>query len=160
MSVFQAFRSLPVARHIYRPDALPERARSYARDRITLGWEERSKARARRAADGGAEFGTALERGTMLREGDCLVIDELHLVVTVVERAEPVFIISPRSPEEWALYAYQIGNNHLPVMIDSGLIICPDVPGMEQVLALHQIEYSRASRPFTPLAGLPDHRHA
>jgi urease accessory protein len=159
MSVFQAFRSLPVARDIYCVDSLPERAHSYARDTITLDWEERLKARARRVSDGGAEFGAALARGTMLRGGDCFVLDQLQIVVMVVERAEPVFVIAPRSPEEWGRYAYQIGNNHLPVMIEDGLLVCPDVPGMEQVLALHAIEFVRASRPFTPLAGLPDHRH-
>lgn len=160
MSVFQAFRSLPVAREIHRADSLPERSRPYARDTITLGWEERLKARARRLSDGGSEFGAALARGTTLREGDCFVLDQLQIVVTVVERADAVFVIAPRSPEEWGRYAYQIGNNHLPLMIEDGLLVCPDVPGMEQVLALHGIEFSRASRPFTPLAGLPDHRHA
>lgn len=160
MSVFQAFRSLPVAREIHRLDALPGQASAYLRDTITLGWEERLKARARRVSDGGAEFGAALARGTMLREGDCFVIDQLHRVVTVIERAEPVFVIAPRSPEEWGRYAYQIGNNHLPLMIEDHMLVCPDVPGMEQVLKLHGIEFSRASRPFTPLAGLADHRHA
>jgi urease accessory protein len=160
MSVFQAFRSLPVARALHRLDALPARAGAYARDTITLGWEERLKARARRMSDGGAEFGSVLARGTMLRDGDCFVLDQLQIVVTVVARAEPVFVIAPGTPEEWGRYAYQIGNNHLPVMIEDGLLVCPDVPGMEQVLALHDIAFSRASRPFTPLAGLPDHRHA
>ena len=160
MSVFQAFGSLPVARDIRSLSELPERALAFARDRITLGWEERLKGRARRISDGGAEFGTALPRGTMLRDGDCFVLDQLQIVVTVVARAEPVFVIAPRTPEEWGRYAYQIGNNHLPVMIEDGLLVCPDVPGMEQVLTLHDIAFSRASRPFTPLAGLPDHRHA
>jgi urease accessory protein len=160
MSVFQAFRSLPVAREIHRVDALPDRAKTFARDTITLGWEERLRARARRVSDGGAEFGVALARGTMLREGDCFVLDHLQIVVMVAERAEPVFVIAPRSPEDWGRCAYQIGNNHLPVMIEEGVLVCPDVPGVEQVLAVHGIEFSRALRPFTPLAGLPDHRHA
>jgi urease accessory protein len=159
MSVFHAFRSLPVVREIHRADLLPERVSEYTRDTITLGWEERLKARARRVSDSGVEFGAALARGTMLRGGDCFVLDQLQIVVMIVERAESVFIIAPQSPEDCGRYAYQIGNNHLPLMIEDGLLVCPDVPGVEQVLALHDIEFVRASRPFTPLAGLPDHRH-
>lgn len=160
MSVFQAFRSLPVVKDTCSVNALPERARSFTKDTLTLGWEDRLKTRARRMSDGGVEFGTALARGMTLRQGDCLVIDELRLVVSIVERDEPVFLITPRSAQEWGLFAYHIGNNHLPVMIDSGALVCPDVPGMEQVLELHGIPYSRALRPFTPLAALPDHLHA
>jgi urease accessory protein UreE len=160
LTLFQAFRSLPIAREALPRNALPDRVHTFTRDTITLGWEERLKTRARRVSDGGIEFGTALARGTTVRQDDCFVLEELRVVVSVVERAEAVFVVTPRSPEQWGVFAYQIGNNHLPLMIDGGSIICPDVPGMEQVLALHQIEFSRATRPFTPLAGLADHRHA
>src|SRR5215510_3600286 len=70
MSVLSALRSLPICRSVYREDTLPENARPCQRDRITLGWEERLKARARRTSDGGLQFGTALQRGSVLRAGD------------------------------------------------------------------------------------------
>ncbi len=47
----------------------------------TLGWEERLKVRARRESDTGFEFATALPRGTVLRDGDCFVFDDLKIVV-------------------------------------------------------------------------------
>ena len=41
---------------------------------------------------------TALPRGTVLRAGDCFVLDDAaRWSSTVVERAEPVFVIEPRS---------------------------------------------------------------
>ena len=151
--MLHVFKSLPVAREVQRADALPGRARAYRHDTITLGWEERLRARSRRRSDGGFEFGTTLPRGTTLREGDGFVFEEARIVVTVVERPEPVFVIEPRSPAEWGLFAYCIGNSHQPLMVMSTALVCPDVPGMEQVLTYHGIPFSRANRSFTP-AGL------
>src|SRR5207245_9242473 len=56
------FKTLPVADRIYRESELPESCAGYARDTITLGWEERQKAHGRRRSDGGVEFGTSLSR--------------------------------------------------------------------------------------------------
>src|SRR5438045_3831396 len=95
---------------VFREPDLSDVCRTYARETITLGWEARVQAHGRRHSDGGIEFGLALPRGSVLRAGDCFVIDEARAIVIVVERAEPVFVIEPRSASEWALYAYHIGN--------------------------------------------------
>lgn len=155
----QLFKTIPVASEACRPDNLPARARSYATATITLGWEERLRARGRRRADSGAQFATALARGTVLSGGDVLVVDDLRLAVSVVERAEPVLVVRPRSTAEWGVFAYQIGNGHQPMMIADDAIICADLPGMEQTLARHGIPFERDSRPFTPVGGAADHRH-
>ena len=158
--MLQLFQPAPIAvSAVYRQDALPERALGYRRETMTLGWEERSKARARRRTDEGSVFATTLPRGTMLRAGDALVVDELALVVTIIERAEPVFLVHPRNSGEAALFAYYIGNSHQPVMIDRGVIVCADLPGMQQVLEQYGIPFARAERPFTPVSGMADHRH-
>ncbi len=160
--MLQVFKPLPTARETCRTDTLPERARAYARDTITLGWEERLKVRARRRSDGGVEFGAVLDRGTMLRGGDCFILDDPPLVVSVVEQREAVFVIEPRTSADWGRFAYQIGNSHQPMMLTDTAIVCPDVLGMEQVLAYHGIPFTRATRVFTPLGYASDlaaHRH-
>lgn len=159
MSVLERFKTLPTAEVVARPDALPAGASGFVRDTITLGWEDRLRTRGRRATDGGVEFGTALPRGTVLRGGDCLVVVGLRLVVAVIERPEPVLVIRPGSPVQWAEYGYQIGNSHQPVMITDEAILCLDFPGMEQILAQHAIAFTRAVRPFTPVGLMVDHRH-
>jgi urease accessory protein len=145
--------------HVYRPSDLPERARSYTRDTITLGWEARTHVHGRRVTDCGVEFGTSLPRGTVLGDGDCFVLDAERLVVSVVARAEPVFVIEPRDPREWALFAYHIGNRHQPLMIAGGALVCPDAPGVEQLLQQHRMPFTRAMRPFTPVASVAGHQH-
>jgi urease accessory protein len=143
--------------HLVRERDLPDSYRAFAHDVITLGWEDRTHVHGRRRTDGGVEFGTSLPRGTVLRAGDCFVLEEDRLVVSVVEKAEPVFVIEPRGEAEAALFAYHIGNRHQPIMIEDGLLICPDVPGVEQLLQQHRMPYARASRPFTPVATTGHH---
>jgi len=138
---------------------LPDASRAYARETITLGWEDRVQGHGRRQSDGGVEFALALPRGSVLRAGDCFVLDEARTVVTVVERPEPVFVIEPRSAQEWALYAYHIGNRHQPVMITNHALVCPDVPGVEQLLHQQHIPHGRQMLPFTPATATGGHSH-
>jgi urease accessory protein len=148
-----------VIEHLYGSTDLPEATRSYARDTLTLGWEDRTHARGRRRTDGGVEFATSLPRGTVLRAGDCFVLDKPQLVVTVVEQPEPVFVIQPRAPAEWALYAYHIGNRHQPLMITGDALVCPDLPGVEQLLEQHRMPYVRQMQAFTPAVLVAGHSH-
>jgi urease accessory protein len=150
---------MTVIEQTHHEDALPQAARGYARDTITLGWEDRVHVHGRRRSDRGVEFGMALPRGTILRGGDCLVVHESRTVVTVVERPEPVFVIEPQTSQEWGLFAYQIGNRHQPLMITERAIVCPDVPGVEQLLEQQRIPYTRATLPFTPATAVAAHQH-
>jgi urease accessory protein len=138
-------------------DALPATTRDYARDTITLGWEDRLHVRGRRRSDGGIAFGLSLPRGTVLRCGDCLVVDPAKTVVVVVERPEPVFLIEPRTPQEWGLFGYHIGNRHQPLTITDSGIVCPDVAGIEQLLEQQRIPFVRMTLPFTPATSVANH---
>lgn len=150
---------MTIVEQIHQEPALPEQVRSYARDTITLAWEDRTFIHGRRRTDGGVEFGTALPRGTVLRAGDWFALDDERVLVAVVEQPEPVFVIEPRSAPEWALFAYHIGNRHQPLMITGDRLICPDKPGVEPLLRRYQMPYARALRPFTPAAAAAGHAH-
>ena len=150
---------MTVVECVFREAGLSEEARGYTRDSVTLGWEDRTHVHGRRRTDGGVEFGAALPRGTVLRAGDCLVLSHERLVVAVVERPEPVFVIEPRHAAEWALFAYHIGNRHQPLMITDTSLVCPDVPGVEPLLQQQHMPYTRSTRPFTPAATAAGHAH-
>ena len=38
-------------------------------------------------------------------------------------------------------------------------LVCPDVPGVEQLLQQHHMPYTRATLPFTPAATVAGHKH-
>jgi urease accessory protein len=157
--MLHAFTSLPISRAVYRAETLPGAARAYAADTVTMGWEDRLRTRGRRKSDRGVEFGTALARGTVLRAGDCFVLDAVATVVTVVERPEAVFVVEPRTPSEWALFAYHIGNCHQPLMVTDEAIVCADLPGLREALEYHRIPFTEGIRPFTPIVGIAAHTH-
>ena len=146
-----------VIEQIHREDTLPPTTRGYARDTLTLGWDDRVRVHGRRRSDGGIAFGLFLPRGTILRDGDCLVIDEAKTIVVVVERPEPVFVIEPRTPQEWGLFAYHIGNRHQPLMITETGLLCPDEAGVEQLLQQQSIPFTHTTRPFTPVTSGGSH---
>ena len=148
-----------VVEQLHREDALPLTARGYARDTLTLGWDDRVRVRGQRRSDGGIVFGLSLPRGTIIRGGDCLVLDEAKTVVVVVERPESVFLIEPRTPQEWGLFAHHIGNRHLPLMITDAGIVCPEVPGAEQLLEQQHIPFARATLAFTSATSVANHHH-
>ena len=126
---------------------------------MTLGWEERTRAHALRTTDNGVEFGTPLPRGTVLRDGDLLVLDDERLVVAVAERLERVFLVEPRSASEWALFAYHIGNRHQPLMITDEALVCPDAPGVEAgASAASHALHTRNARVHTATA-VAGHHH-
>lgn len=150
---------MTIVERVFTESDLPREARGFARDRLTLGWEDRIHHHARRRTDSGIEFGTSLPRGSVLRDGDRFVLDPERLVVAVVERPEPVFVVEPRSAPEFALFAYHIGNRHQPLMITDRSLVCPDAPGVEQLLLQHHMPYVRDTRPFTPAAAVAAHRH-
>ena len=154
------FKTIPVVNATYRQDSLPVETRGFLRDTITLGWEARLKTRGRRRSDGGLEFGTSLPRGTVLRGGDCFVIEPARTIVDVVERCEPAFVIEPHTSSEWGLFAYHIGNGHQPLMVTGRALVCPDLPGVEMLLQFHRIPYNRANVAFTPTPAVLDHRLA
>ena len=147
---------MTVVDRVHRTADLPE---SFRADTITLGWEDRTRVHGRRRSDSGLEFATSLPRGTVLRDGDCFVLDAERVMVTVRERPEPVFVVEPRSAAEWALFAYHIGNRHQPVMITDRALVCPDVPGVQQLLEQHHMPFARATAPFTPVAATSGHQH-
>jgi urease accessory protein len=151
------FRALPLVERIAHDADLPAAAATYARDTVTLRWEDRMSTRGRRESDAGVEFGLALPRGTVLRGGDLLIIEPYQLIVAVVERSEVVFVVTPATTSEWALFAYHIGNGHQPLMVTERDLVSPDVPGVELLLQHHHIPYARALRAFTPVSRVSPH---
>jgi urease accessory protein UreE len=151
------FRRLPIADAVFRLDRLPAGLLAQPRDRVTLGWQDRTTPRARLRTEGGVEFGTSLAPGVVLREGDCLALEQPPLVVLVCEREEAVLVVRTASAAQAARWAYCIGNSHQPLMVADDVLICADVPGMEQVLAYHSIPFTREQRTFTPESPGPEH---
>lgn len=151
------FRSVPVAETVYEHERLPAALVDRERDTVVLRWTERASTRGRWTTRGGVEFAVSLPRGTVLRDGQCLTLDHPPLLIVVQAQPEPVLVARPDSAGQAALWAYHLGNAHQPLMLEAGMLFCPDERGVDEVFTYHGIAFTRETRAFTPVSSGPGH---
>jgi len=139
--------------------ALGSEYSDYKRERITLTWDERREGHGRRSSDSGVEFAISLPAATILKTGDCFILDRERMIVVVEEAVQPVYVIRPKTPQEWAYYAYQVGNRHQSVMIGESELICLQNPAVRSLLDQLHVHYSIDARPFTAALANIGHSH-
>jgi urease accessory protein len=140
---------MTIVDQIHPVSALDRHAHSYRIESITLAWEDRRQGHGRRRSDAGTEFGISLPAGTVLKQDDAFVLNEEKVVVVVREALEPVYIIRPATPQEWAFYAYHVGNRHQQVMIGETELIFLQSPAVRSLLEQFRVRYTSGERPFT-----------
>jgi len=86
---------------------------------LTLTLEQRVKSRLRVNLDDGPEAGIFLERGSSLRDGDCIASED-GFVVGVKAATEPVSSVRTDDPLLLARACYHLGNRHVPLQIEAG----------------------------------------
>jgi len=86
---------------------------------LVLPFELRQKSRLRTTVVGGEEIGLFLERGTVLRDGECLAADDGR-VVRVAAADEDLMEARCADAHALARAAYHLGNRHTPVEVGPG----------------------------------------
>ena len=86
---------------------------------LVLPFELRQKSRLRTTVKGGEEIGLFLERGTVLRDGECLQADDGR-VVRVNAAEEDLLEVRCTDARALARAAYHLGNRHTPVQVGAG----------------------------------------
>jgi urease accessory protein len=127
-------------------------------DRIALTWEQRRKSRQKLLTFQGQHVALALPTGTRLHAGDLLPTAGGWIEVQFAP--EDVLLIRPRSSQETAYVAYQIGNRHLPLEIGEHSLKTLYEPVLEAYLKEQSIPVERVQLPFTPVSATSGHQHA
>jgi urease accessory protein len=127
-------------------------------DNVALTWEQRHKSRQKLLTVQGRNVALALPTGTRLQAGDLLPMPEGSIRVECAP--EDVLLIRPRSMQETAFVAYQIGNRHLPLEIGEQGLKTLYEPVLETYLRQQGILAERAQLPFTPVSATSGHQHA
>ncbi len=122
---------------------------TYMRDTITLAWDDRRQGHGRRTSDSGIEFAISLHAGTVLKNGDCFVLDPERAIIAGQEAVQPVYVIRPRTSQEWAYYAYHVGNRHQSVMIGESELIFLQNPAVRSLLDQLHVHYTVDARPLS-----------
>jgi urease accessory protein len=125
---------------------------AHADAELPLPFELRQKSRLRTALEGGEEVGLFLERGTILRGGDCLRSDDGR-IVRVVAAPESLMEVASSDAGALARAAYHLGNRHTPVQVGDGWLRFASDHVLAEMLRGIGLEARTLSAPFEPEAG-------
>ena len=130
------------------------------RDRLELPFERRQKSRQRATLASGEEVAIELERGLVLRGGDCVLASDGR-VIEVVAQPERVIHIECDTPQALARAAYHLGNRHVPVQVGEGWLRIAADRVLERMLEGLGARLCALDMPFEPEAGAygAHHRH-
>lgn len=123
---------------------------------IELDWDTRQKSRFEATDSSGRSIGIFLPRGTTVRGGDVLVVEDGSLV-RVIAAPQPVLRITHctqhGTPFDLIRAAYHLGNRHVPIELQPDhLKIEPDHVLADMLGAMHLIVRAE-SRAFEPESG-------
>ena len=130
---------------------------------VELDWDVRQKSRFDATDSMQRAIGVFLPRGSVVRGGDVLVVEDGSLL-RVIAAPQPVLVIThcARHGSAFDLLraAYHLGNRHVSIELrPDHLKIEPDHVLAELLRALHMI-VREANEPFEPEAGAYGARHA
>ncbi|MEO6022356.1 MAG: urease accessory protein UreE [Burkholderiales bacterium] len=121
-------------------------------DRLIMPFELRQKSRLRVRLESGVEVGVFLDRGTILRGGDCLKCDDGR-VVRVEAALEDVYVVKCATPQELMRAAYHLGNRHVPLEVGDQWIKLKRDAVLRDMLKGLGATVSDAQLAFEPEAG-------
>jgi urease accessory protein len=140
---------MTVVEHIVQACDIDSRWDGYRRETLTLTWEQRRQGHGKRQSDAGMEFAISLPAGTILKAGDCMILESERTIVRIQEASEPVYVVRPKTPQDWAYFAYHVGNRHQEVMIGETELIFLQNPAVRSLLEQLHAHFETGERPFT-----------
>ena len=119
---------------------------------LALAFELRQKSRLRTMLTNGEEVGLFLERGAILRGGDCLRANDGR-VVRIVAAPESLMEVASGDARALARAAYHLGNRHTPVEVAEGRLRFAADHVLADMLRGMGLEVRTLTAPFEPEAG-------
>jgi urease accessory protein len=125
---------------------------------ITLSFEKRRRSRLRTQLDGGEDVALVLPRGTVLKDGDVLLVDDgRHVRVN----AAPESLSRATSDDARLLAraAYHMGNRHVPVQVGHGHLAYQHDHVLDDMLRRLGLTVVVVDAPFEPESGAYGNGH-
>ncbi|KPM58272.1 urease accessory protein UreE [Pseudomonas monteilii] len=120
---------------------------------VTLDVDSRIKSRLRVTLDDGREAGLMVERGHLLRGGELLADADGSQLIRVVAAPETVSTVRCADPHLLARAAYHLGNRHVPLQIEPGLLRFQHDHVLDDMLRGLGLTVEAEQAPFEPEAG-------
>jgi len=128
---------------------------------LILPFDQRQKSRLRTTLADGEEVGLFLERGQILRDGECLRADDGRVVV-VRASPEKILHITCASDSDLMRVAYHLGNRHVALQVGQGWLRIADDYVLKEMVEGLGAHVECLEAPFEPEAGAygGHHHHA
>ena len=120
---------------------------------VTLDVDSRIKSRLRVTLDDGREAGLMLERGHLLRGGELLADAAGTQVIRILAAPEAVSTVRCDDPHLLARAAYHLGNRHVALQIEPGLLRYQHDHVLDEMLRGLGLTVLAEQAPFEPEAG-------
>ena len=131
-------------------------------ERLVLPFELRQKSRFNATLAGGEDVSVVLARGGMLRDGDCLLMQDGR-TVCVVAAPERLLRVTADDAASLARAAYHLGNRHAAVEIGADFLQLPYDHVLADMLVQLGMQIGEVTAPFQPERGAYSgghHHHA
>lgn len=131
-------------------------------ERLVLPFELRQKSRFNATLAGGEDVSVVLARGGMLRDGDCLLLQDGR-TVCVVAAPERLLRVTADDAASLARAAYHLGNRHAAVEIGADFLQLPYDHVLADMLVQLGMQIGEVTAPFQPERGAYSgghHHHA
>ena len=125
--------------------------------RLDLG--QRVKCRLRATLEDGREVGIFLPRGTVLKDGDVL-LSRCGIAVQVIAAEELLSVCAVDEPLLFARACYHLGNRHVPLQIQNGLLSYQHDHVLDDMLRGFGLTVDSKMAPFQPENGAYSSGHS
>jgi len=121
-------------------------------DRLVLDYDARQRHRFRARLESGELVAVRLPRGTVLKDGDVLEMDD-GVPVAIVAAPEALSIATTSDPLLLARIAYHLGNRHVALQVEPGHLAYLHDHVLDDLCTRLGAAVAFAEAPFTPEGG-------
>ena len=125
--------------------------------KLTLSSDERGTLRGKRLTDCDQEIILQLPRECKLNDGDILSTNESNFYVEIVAKIENLIEISSNSKIELIKTAYHLGNRHVELEIEEGILLTKSDYIIANMLKNFNVDVKDTKKKFFPERGAHSH---
>jgi len=125
--------------------------------KLTLSSDERRILRGKRLSDCDQEIILQLPRNGKLNDGDILLTNKSNFYVEIIAKTENLIEISSNSKIELIKTAYHLGNRHVEVEIEEGILLTKSDYVIKNMLLNFKVDLKNTKKKFFPERGAHSH---
>jgi len=125
--------------------------------KLTLSSDERRILRGKRLTDCDQEIILQLPREGKLNDGDILLTNKFNYYVEIIAKIENLIEISSNSKIELIKTAYHLGNRHVEVEIEEGILLTKSDYVIKNMLLNFKVDVKNKKKKFFPERGAHSH---